>query len=440
MAGKPAGSDWFSQLFGFGEPDHADDVRRLFSFDSSSPGTMILSSKVNGRSFQIGGWETPSLGELRARRAPSAAATSGAAAGSGGSSKPLKLSAISGDVAKLLSHKPARKATFQAASQFNCLEMVAPSVTPEEGITGYSSDRTQGPACSVAAGPATVFRNYLIRMPDGSTGQTENNQVHNAEDLLSTLGNNAGTGSGGGGGSGANTDSSMSVLGQTVKTGGGRYMSVVNGYTLATDSQLKDLNTGPLGEAALLGTSASGETASGAAGGGGATAAAAGPLVSRWDDLKCLVRVGAQTDTVVTSSNWGTKPSLTPDSGPSAHTVTQVFGSAPSVTYSGNSRSAWATFASLVLEASYESTLLIGLEAMKRHGGAEGSNTVYLTLLGGGVFGNDFRWIATAILEACRACADEPLDVQIVCYGGHVEREIQEVIKIFADEQAARAS
>ena len=47
---------------------------------------------------------------------------------------------------------------FQAASQFNCLEMVGPSVCPEDGVTRYYADRTQGPACAIACPAATVFR------------------------------------------------------------------------------------------------------------------------------------------------------------------------------------------------------------------------------------------------------------------------------------------
>jgi hypothetical protein len=351
-----------------------------------------------------------------------AAAAAAGARGSGikrGSCNKLQLSTVSGDVTKLLSHKPARLSTFQAASQFNCLEMVAPSVTPEHGITGYASDKTQGPACSVSAGPATAFRNYFLQMPDGSMGQTESNQVENAGDLLAALGNNrnnAGAGSGDAGAAAGDAPGSLSVCGGSVGGDGGKFMSVCNGYTLASDAQLRALNDaaiGPLGDASLLSESHPG----------------------RRDDLKCLLRVGAQTDTVVTSSCWGTKPALTPDSGPSAHTVTQVFGSAPAVTYSGNMRSAWKPFASLVLEASYESTLLIGLEAMLRHNCTEGSNTVYLTLLGGGVFGNEIEWIAAAIEDACKSCADEPLDVKIVCYGGHVEHEISDMIKRFEDFQ-----
>lgn len=38
-------------------------------------------------------------------------------------------------------------AWFQVASQFNALEMPSPSVTPEQGVTAYVHDRTQGPAC-----------------------------------------------------------------------------------------------------------------------------------------------------------------------------------------------------------------------------------------------------------------------------------------------------
>jgi hypothetical protein len=35
-------------------------------------------------------------------------------------------------------------AVFQVASQFNCLEMIGPRVRPEDGITMYASDPTQG--------------------------------------------------------------------------------------------------------------------------------------------------------------------------------------------------------------------------------------------------------------------------------------------------------
>jgi hypothetical protein len=55
-------------------------------------------------------------------------------------------------------------ALFQVASQFNLLEMMSPSVTPEQGVTRYERDPTQGPACAVAAGAATIYRNYFAKV------------------------------------------------------------------------------------------------------------------------------------------------------------------------------------------------------------------------------------------------------------------------------------
>jgi hypothetical protein len=44
------------------------------------------------------------------------------------------------------------------------LEMVGPDVTPEHGVTGYAHDRTRGPACAMAAGAATIYRNQTVRL------------------------------------------------------------------------------------------------------------------------------------------------------------------------------------------------------------------------------------------------------------------------------------
>jgi hypothetical protein len=46
------------------------------------------------------------------------------------------------------------------ASQFNLLEMTGPSVTPEDGVTRYKDDPTQGPACAIAAGAATILHRH----------------------------------------------------------------------------------------------------------------------------------------------------------------------------------------------------------------------------------------------------------------------------------------
>lgn len=62
-------------------------------------------------------------------------------------------------------------ATFQAASNFNALEFTSQMQAPDDGVTDYIYDRTQGPYCALAAGAAVVFRNYFIPRPDGSRGQ-----------------------------------------------------------------------------------------------------------------------------------------------------------------------------------------------------------------------------------------------------------------------------
>lgn len=43
----------------------------------------------------------------------------------------------------------------QVASQFNCLEFIKPSVTPEKGVTIYADDYTQGPSCAISCGAGT---------------------------------------------------------------------------------------------------------------------------------------------------------------------------------------------------------------------------------------------------------------------------------------------
>jgi hypothetical protein len=54
--------------------------------------------------------------------------------------------------------------------------MVSPNVTPEQGVTRYHHDRTQGPACAIAAGAATIYRNYFVPL-HGGEGQTAERQV-----------------------------------------------------------------------------------------------------------------------------------------------------------------------------------------------------------------------------------------------------------------------
>jgi len=66
------------------------------------------------------------------------------------------------------------------------------------------------------------------------------------------------------------------------------------------------------------------------------------------------------------------------------------------------------------LEALYEATFYTALINLEK----TGSNKVFLTLVGGGAFGNNFHWILESIEQAIDRFKEVALDVQIVSYGG----------------------
>lgn len=105
--------------------------------------------------------------------------------------------------------------------------------------------------------------------------------------------------------------------------------------------------------------------------------------------------------------------------------VSQVFCSALPVRYSDIEPGQWTAFATLVLEAAYEATLLATVLSARRGG----SNRVFLTRLGGGAFGNDAEWIDLALRRALRNAPrhalDEELDVWIVSFGAPSESTLR---------------
>ncbi len=161
--------DWFERLTGFRELDYAQTRQRLEVTDGK------LKSKVNGRSFGVGELELISLQRLRERV-------------NAGASLPgrLRVGVVRGDVREMHRVVENAGALFQVASQFNLLEMTSPSVTPEDGVTRYQCDKTQGPACAIAAGAATIYRNYFATV-DGEEGQTSIRQFDGLANLGQTL-------------------------------------------------------------------------------------------------------------------------------------------------------------------------------------------------------------------------------------------------------------
>ena len=170
--------DWFERLTGFPEMTGKagyEMTRQKLEVDGGR-----LKSRVNGQSYAIGELELVPLRALR-ERAQSVPSADGK----------TKLRIVTGDVRKLHAVVSYTGALFQVASQFNLLEMVGPEVTPEHGVTIYAGDRTQGPACAIAAGAATIYRNYFAPVGDG-IGQTKRRQL----DGFAELGNAVASGIG----------------------------------------------------------------------------------------------------------------------------------------------------------------------------------------------------------------------------------------------------
>ena len=315
---------WFHQLTGI-EETSPQSVRDLMQLRGSQ-----LVSPSNNSSYQFGRLEIPTLAELRARIRD--VETSHAE---------ITVREVVADVQKLHVDPSNAGAVFQVASQFNLLEMVSPERTPEDGIGIYEDDRTQGPACAIACGAGTIYRNYFVSV-NGQIGQAATNQIDCLADIGAVLGNK---------------DS--------------RLWRMENGYALPSQAGLAEIVQRLL-------------TAN----------------EKHLDELRSLLRIGVQWDTQVTLNNC-------------QHVVTQAYCSAMPVAYTGHSSSAWRPFAKLVLEAAYEATLCAGILNAR----ATGNRTVFLTLLGGGAFGNMTEWITDAIRHALNIHRRADLDIVIVSYG-----------------------
>lgn len=119
------------------------------------------------------------------------------------------------------------------------------------------------------------------------------------------------------------------------------------------------------------------------------------------DDIRRRLRIGLQWETEVTAGDGG-------------QTVSQAYCSALPVAYGCHPAGLWEPFARIVLEASYEAAICAGI--MNFH--ATGNRTVYLTLVGGGVFGNPVDWIIKAMERAIGLYDDGGLDIAVVSFGG----------------------
>lgn len=149
---------WFFHTFGFNET--MDNVRgNITVTTSSNEREAFLTSRANKKTFPVGTFTLPSVKEIREQlnQSLSTQNTSIFSLSPG----PVCYEHIIVDSVRSL-HTSKVGAIFQAASQFNCLEFSNPSVTPDEGITDYIHDHTQGPNCALACAAGTLYRYFLF--------------------------------------------------------------------------------------------------------------------------------------------------------------------------------------------------------------------------------------------------------------------------------------
>jgi hypothetical protein len=251
---------------------------------------------------------------------------------------------------------------FQVASQFNLLEMVGPNMTPELGVGVYEHDLTQGPACAIAAGAGTIYRNYFADV-NGQIGQSHNTQIDCLADLGSRLGNS-----------------------------GDRLWEMRNGYALATRTGLNELSNRlrSLNESEL-------------------------------DELRQSLRIGLQWDTQVTLND-----SRHTVSQAYCSALPVSYCNHPTDLWAPFARMILeatyeATICAAILNSHRDLKCDANLKSLKDsegfRGPSAGINRVFLTLVGGGAFAYEPAWILDAIKRALKLYEDRNLDIAIVSYG-----------------------
>ena len=240
-------------------------------------------------------------------------------------------------------------ACFQVASQTNCLEHPNKDVKPEDGITNYKNDHTQGPACAIAAAPGTYYRNYFVM--DGNKPQTVDDQINTLYFLEKEINN------------------------LDLK----EYFSIQNGYV--TISPIQRLKLQSLFESPDYQESN-------------------GNFQKKIVD-KISVGIMTDTEAIIHGKLNNMKFFKYEPQIDKKFTVTQIFCSAVNLdeeARGGNGRDPDSNdiLAKAILQSQYEATLWGAvLNAMKT-----GCNAVYLTSVGGGVFKNPIEWVIESINKA----------------------------------------
>ncbi|OHT12634.1 hypothetical protein TRFO_17450 [Tritrichomonas foetus] len=164
MASFPPAT-WFEQLFGFKESPQSVQAHLTCSLEGEN---VLLTSDVNHATYNAGNFQirdVPSFNNLTVR----GGGKLNIVVGNG--RRTTNLSKV--DALSMQSLPENDGASYQAASNFNCLEFVNPQQTALDGVTNYVYDLTQGPYVALACPQSIIVRNYFYEHPDGKIGQLE---------------------------------------------------------------------------------------------------------------------------------------------------------------------------------------------------------------------------------------------------------------------------
>lgn len=134
------------------------------------------------------------------------------------------------------------------------------------------------------------------------------------------------------------------------------------------------------------------------------------------------IRIGLHTNVGVTDAEGDVR-------------VSQAYCSAMSCSYSGIANEHWKSIACLALDGAYEATILSALlqSSQRKNAGSSTPQEVYLTFVGGGVYGNEKAWIAEAIGRALaiarRYVHNYGLEISIkLCYYKSLDQKMKYLI------------
>jgi len=253
------------------------------------------------------------------------------------------------DIGSLQAKPENRGATFQVASNFNCLEFVSENGSAKEGITKYVADYTQGPTASISAAPGTLYRNYFL--PHKVDNKEYVGQLQKQINLLDNI----------------------------------KLLNIKNGYVfLQSDNEWNNIQNSNF----------------------------------NFNDPS-LIKVGVHRLVEVTSGQKrnGSIDIITNKN----QLINQVFTAAMSMdTVSGKWRNSALSenIAKFILRGAYRGTILAAIDNSRTLNGTEypGKNRCFLTMIGGGVFGNKYEWILDCILEQQDIIVGSGLEIIFVCY------------------------